>query len=190
MQHTIAVYTANRDKLLDLLGSTVVQLVRKSRKKRKKRQFWIRPGRTPLWWENLRNNVAVIEEWQENLRMSQTTFNKLCDELRPYLTKKETTMRKPLDVETQVALTLYYLADEGRYRKVANAFGIARCTISRTVRTVCKAISTKLGPLYIKLPSTPQEVMTINFISFRTTCLTFEMPQAHILVLQKNFFSG
>ena len=107
----------------------------------------------------MKNNIAVIEEWQENFRMSQPTFKKLCEELRPYLTKKETNMRKPLDVETQVAITLYYLADEGRYRKVANAFGVARCTVSRAVRRVCKAISTKLGPLYIRLPSTPQQVI-------------------------------
>ena len=30
----------------------------------------------------------------------------------------------PLSVETQVAVTLYYLADEGRMGKVANVFGI------------------------------------------------------------------
>ncbi len=159
MQHTIAVFREKRNKLLELFNNRPILPAQKIRKKRKKRQFWIRPGRTPLWWENLKNNIAVIEEWQENFRMSQPTFKKLCEELRPYLTKKETNMRKPLDVETQVAITLYYLADEGRYRKVANAFGVARCTVSRAVRRVCKAISTKLGPLYIRLPSTPQQVV-------------------------------
>ena len=34
-------------------------------------------------------------------------------------------MRKPVSVEMQVAVTLYYLADEGRFHKVANAFGLA-----------------------------------------------------------------
>ena len=31
-------------------------------------------------------------------------------------------MRDSVTVETQVAITLYYLSDEGRLRKVANAF--------------------------------------------------------------------
>ena len=32
----------------------------------------------------------------------------------------------PVLVERRVAVTLYYLADEGRMRKVANAFGIGK----------------------------------------------------------------
>ena len=39
-------------------------------------------------------------------------------------------MRKPLSVEKQVAITMYYLANEGRYRKEVNAFGISRSTVS------------------------------------------------------------
>ena len=49
----------------------------------------------------------------------------LCDELRPYIEKQTTRMRQPIPVETQVGITLYYLSDEGRYRKVANAFGVS-----------------------------------------------------------------
>ena len=41
----------------------------------------------------------------------------------------------------QVAITLYYLSDKGRYRKVANAFGVARSTVSKVVRRVCFVIS-------------------------------------------------
>ena len=35
----------------------------------------------------------------------------------------------PVLVERRVAVTLYYLADEGRMRKVANAFGIGKSTL-------------------------------------------------------------
>ena len=54
----------------------------------------------------------------------------LCEELRPYLTKQTTKLRKPVSVETQVAATLYYLADEGRMRKVSNSFGLGKATFS------------------------------------------------------------
>eukprot|EP00112_Aurelia_sp_Birch-Aquarium-sp1_P016418 Seg3721.2 transcript_id=Seg3721.2/GoldUCD/mRNA.D3Y31 product="Protein ALP1-like" protein_id=Seg3721.2/GoldUCD/D3Y31 len=97
--------------------------------------------------------------------MSKENFFKLCDEIRPYLTKQRTAMREPLSVEKQVAVTLYYLADEGRYRKVGNAFGISRSTVSVVLRKVCNVITRILGPKYIKLPTTIEEVefLTANF---------------------------
>ena len=58
----------------------------------------------------------------------------------------------PLSVETQVAVILYYLADEGRMGKVANVFGIGKSTVLKVVRRVTMAISRLLGPQYIKHP--------------------------------------
>ena len=49
--------------------------------------------------------------------MSEASFYMLCEELRPYLTRQTTKLGKPVSVETQVAVTLYYLADESRMRK-------------------------------------------------------------------------
>ena len=60
-------------------------------------------------------------------------------------------MRAPIDVERQVAMTLYYLSDEGRLRKTANAFGVSRPTASVVIRRVTRAIATFLGPKYIQL---------------------------------------
>ena len=45
-------------------------------------------------------------------------------------------MRSSIDVIKQVAVTLYYLSDEGRIRKTANAFGISRQAVSKIVRKV------------------------------------------------------
>lgn len=63
-------------------------------------------------------------------------------------------MRSPVDVVKQVALTLYYLSDEGRLRKTANAFGVSTKVTSKIIRKVCKAISLHLGNKYIQLPKT------------------------------------
>ena len=52
------------------------------------RRFWVRPGRTQLWWKNFLNYVVVDEEWKENFRMTKRTFMKLCEELSPYIRKK------------------------------------------------------------------------------------------------------
>ena len=98
------------------------------------------------------------EKWRENFQLSKTTFNKLCNELRPFLQKKRTCMRAPLDVKTRVAITLYYSCDEGRCREVANAFGIGRSTVSIFIKEVTELISKKLGPKLITFPTTTEEV--------------------------------
>ena len=77
---------------------------------------------------------------------------------RPFIEKTTTRMREPISVETQVAMTLYYLSDEGRFRKVANAFGVGKSTVSETIRNVCKILLSECGPKYIKLPSTIEEI--------------------------------
>lgn len=125
----------------------------KEKRKKRQRRFWTRPGRTSSWWNNFKDDIVLEEEWRENFRMSKATFYKLCNELRPYLQKQRTNMREPLAVDTRVAITLYYLSDEGRYRKVANAFGIGRSTVSTIVMEVTNLISSKLGPKFIKFPS-------------------------------------
>ena len=102
--------------------------------KKRQRRFWVRLGRTQDWWDNFIREVAVPEEWKENFRMSRGSFMKLCDKLRPHIQKRTTNMRSPVEVERQVALTLYYLSDEGRLlRKTANAFGLSRSIVSVTV---------------------------------------------------------
>ena len=63
-----------------------------------------------------------------------------------------------MSVETQVAVTLYYLADEGRMRKVSNSFGLGKATVSKVIHYVSSVISEKLGPRYIVLPKTKGEV--------------------------------
>lgn len=67
-------------------------------------------------------------------------------------------MRTSISVEKQVAVILYYLSDEGRYRKVGNAFGISRASVSVIVRNVSFVITHHLGPKCIKLPQTEEEV--------------------------------
>ena len=110
------------------------------RRRRRPRRFWIRPGRTSLWWDNFLNGVTLEEEWKENFRMSRVSFFNLVSLLRPYIECQVTHMRIPVSPETQVALTLYYLSDKGRLRKVSNAFGISRSCCSIIIGRVSSAI--------------------------------------------------
>ena len=119
------------------------------------------------WWDNFNADIMVPEEWREDFRMSKESFYLLCAELKPYIEKLSTNMRRAIDVECQVAVTLYYLSDEERLRKSANAFGLSRSYVSITVRRVCQAITVYLGSKYIKLPKTEEEFedLVVHFFS-------------------------
>ena len=143
-----------------MLAVTVSSSGRKGKMKRKRKpqRYWIRPGRSDLWWIHIQSGLSATEEWNENFRVSIDTFRFICNELGPHLAKKQTVMRKPVSVETRVAVTLYYLSDEGWLRKVANAFGLGKSTVSNIIREVTSAISTQLSKKFIKLPTTKEEV--------------------------------
>ena len=154
-------YYRRRQKIIRSLS---LQLSKVGRLKRlrgfppRPRRFWVRPGRTSAWWDNFVAQKVVEEEWRENFTMSRASLYKIAENLRPYIEGRETIMRSPIDVIKQVAITLYYLSDEGRMRKTANAFGVSRQTVSKLVRKVCKAITVHLGPEYVKLPFTTAQV--------------------------------
>ena len=123
----------------------------------------------------------IEEEWRENFKMSKTSLLKLAEELRPYIEGKETIMRSPVDVVKQVALTLYYLSDEGRLRKTANAFGVSRQVTSKIIRKVSKAISLHLGNKYLHLPKTENEVIDLvkHFNRTHGTHIEIKQPTAN-----------
>ena len=82
--------------------------------------------------------------------MSIESFLVLCQQ--EHLIKRSTGFRKAVSVQEQVALTLCYLSDEGRLRKIANALGLGKSTVSAIIRCVRKVIAVHLTSKYIKFP--------------------------------------
>ena len=115
-----------RMQYLDCISASNRLVIRshRFRRPRLRRRFWMRPGRTRAWWDKFVTNTVVPEEWRENFRMSRESFYTLCDKLDVHIVRQSTRMRNAVEVDRQVAATLYYLADEGRMRKTANAFGL------------------------------------------------------------------
>ena len=104
------------------------------------------PGRTDLWWENLRSGKMSPDEWKSNLRISKDDFTKLISMLKPYAKERSTKIRKDvISFEKRVAITLYYLKDQGSMKMTANTFGIARCTVGQVVYEICEIITKNLG---------------------------------------------
>ena len=74
---------------------------------------------------------GIDEEWNGNFRMSKNNFN-----FTSYLTNFVVIIQRRViqsgricTVEIQVTVILYFLSDCGRVRKIANAFGLASCTV-------------------------------------------------------------
>ena len=104
-------------------------LLAESSGRKKKRSSLVKKGRTSEWGNKFVNNEVPESDWKENCRMPISSFKELCNKLKPYLQKKTTRMGPLASVETQVASFLYYISDEGRYRKTANSFGISRASV-------------------------------------------------------------
>ena len=127
--------------------------LRKRRNSRRKRRWWIAPGRTDLWWKKMISGEAPAEEWKKNFRITRQDFIKLLDELRPFISPDSNSPRVGLEADKRLAIALYYLKDTGTLKMTANAFGISVSTASVCIKHVCRAIREHLGPKYIKIPT-------------------------------------
>ncbi|XP_028404085.1 uncharacterized protein LOC114526757 [Dendronephthya gigantea] len=119
---------------------------RKIRKPRKKKRWWVAPGRTDNWRIRMTSGEAPLEEWNKNFRMSKENFVELVNELRPFITLDPNSPR--LDTAT--------------LKMTANAFGISVPTTSKCVKNVCKAIKDHLGLKYIKIPAGDELIDSIK----------------------------
>lgn len=133
---------------------------------RKKKRHWKNPGRTEKWWANMWNGVMLPEEWLMNFRMSKEDFMNLERILRPHIRPSQRSFRgDTISSIKKLAMSLYYLKDQGSLRMTSNIFGVAPSTLSHTIRRVCLAISNVLGPQLIKFPATKDglETLMLNF---------------------------
>ena len=126
---------------------------------RRKRRCWVTSGKTDQWWQNMIGGIVPEDQWIKNFRMTHEKFYELVEELRPYISPEQSSPNyRALTADKKVAVTLYYLKDTGSLGMTANTFGIAICTVSSVIFQVCKAISTVLGPRYLKLPQHESEM--------------------------------
>ena len=111
----------------------------------------------------------MLDETRTNCRhsMDKRLSHVVIQFLQPYLQKQQTKMRNPIGVEYQVVIFLYYISNEGRYRKNANAFAVSRSSVSILIRKVAKIIVEHLGLGLIKIPKTVTELEapTENFLN-------------------------
>ena len=79
--------------------------------------------------------------------MPREMFVKLADEIRLFLAPHPNAVCSDvLTVEKQLAITMYFLKDQGSMMMVANTFGVAVNTVSVIVYKVRHILTVKVGP--------------------------------------------
>ena len=110
--------------------------------------------------------------------------------IEPFSSQRSDAVRKDiLSLGKRIALTLYYLKDQGSHSMTCSAFGCSEGTISLCRNEVCNIMTNFLGPMFIKYPVTQGEVQSaIDGFS-----QTFGLPQdiecievTHIPIQQPN----
>ncbi|KAM3849596.1 uncharacterized protein ACN63O_002484 [Diretmus argenteus] len=116
-----------------------------------RRTVWIQQ-RCDVWWEHVFTTWADYD-WQLNFRMRKTTFQQLCDILRPHIQRQSTTFRRPVPVEQRVAICIWRLATNVEFRTIAHLFGVGQSTAVTIANDVASVIANYMLPLYIRTPS-------------------------------------
>ena len=88
------------------------------------REIWVKP-RANLFW-CMTEDQWTDNDWIGNLRMSKVTFQKLCEELAPFIERRDTNYHKAISVRERVAITLYRLTDTASYSTVSNLSGVGK----------------------------------------------------------------
>ncbi|XP_057310515.1 putative nuclease HARBI1 [Hydractinia symbiolongicarpus] len=131
---------------------------------RSKRKCWIKPGRTDKWWDNLHIVGNMCDDtWLQNFRMTKQQFMKLVELIRPYAKERSSQVRKDvIPLEKRLAITLYYLKDQGSLLMIGNTFGIAKSTTSVVVHEICGILAKDIASLLIKFPVEKADVEKIS----------------------------
>lgn len=117
----------------------------------KLKSVWVKP-KSKEWFDMVVPSWSD-EEFRQNFRVRRSTFQLLADELKPFIQKEDTNMRKCVTVNMRLAVTLWRLGTNIEFRSIGHLFGIGKSTCVRIVREVTEAIVKHLLPKYIQIPS-------------------------------------
>ncbi len=114
------------------------------------RNVWVRE-RSQDWWEHIVAGFTK-EQWVRNFRMSNPTFDMLCQSLSTFLSYDDTTFRWAIPLQMRVGVALWWLATGAGYRTLAHLFGISSALVCLIVNDFCQAMRDELWREYIQLP--------------------------------------
>ena len=82
--------------------------------------------RSTDWFDHIVLQTFDDDQWIKNFRMKRETFTSLCRDLEASLAPSDHAVRDVVDIQKQVAITLYWLASSAEYRTIGNLFGVEK----------------------------------------------------------------
>lgn len=106
--------------------------------------------------------VEDTPAYREMMRMSYEDFMVLLEIIEPHITPRQVQGgQKVITAPERLTLTIRFLATGETYRSLSFQFRISVAAISYIVNEVCEAIVKYLGPVYLNVPSTNEEWLSI-----------------------------
>ena len=109
-------------------------------------KWYVKP-RSTCWFDEYLFNIYTPDMFYDILRMRRRTFDRLVNDLRPYIQGQHTHWRQPIAVEKKVVVTLFKLMHGVCIPLVADKAALGKSTVHEILRQVCSAISTHFGHL-------------------------------------------
>ena len=135
------------------------------RVKRGKTREWLKErAEKGMFQTVIKLSLQDTPAFKEIMRMSPDQFKEILNATEPDICKQSTKMGgEPILPVERRALTFRFLATGKSFRSLHFQFRISRPAISYIVTEVlvCEAIPKKLGPSYLKVPSSEQEWIQI-----------------------------
>ena len=109
-------------------------------------RWYVKP-RSTCWFEEYLFNIYTPDMFFDILRMRRRTFDRLVQDLRPFIQGQHTHWRAPIGVEKKVVVTLFKLMHGVSIPLVADKAALGKSTVHDILRLVCGAISNHFGHL-------------------------------------------
>ena len=109
-------------------------------------RWYVKP-RSTCWFEEYLFQIYTPDMFYDILRMRRATFDRLVQNLRPFIQGQSTHWRQPIGVEKKVVVTLFKLMHGVSIPLVADKAALGKSTVYDILRLVCLAISTNFGHL-------------------------------------------
>lgn len=109
-------------------------------------RWYVKP-RSTCWFEEYLFKIYTPDMFYDILRMRRATFERLVNDLRPYIHGQPTHWRQPIGVKKKVVVTLFKLMHGVCIPLVADRAALGKSTVHGILREVCSAISNNFGHL-------------------------------------------
>ena len=98
-------------------------------------RWYVKP-RSTCWFEEYMFNIYTPDMFYDILRMRRRTFDRLVQDLRPFIEGQCTHWRQPIGVEKKVVVTLFKLMHRVSIPLVADRAALGKSTVGDILRQV------------------------------------------------------